>query len=260
MVQRRHRSQFPARQSLPARRQPLRQRRLQRNTPVLPTPTVSSPTPTSTSTPRPTATVTPIPKEALGEIAPLDPSGLPNYTLTTDIELRGVPGQSDFTMSLLIIQAAPDHYYLRSTSGNSGLESWLVDGTTYLTQADGSVAALPADSDTALFSPSLLVQTVPRISSDTLAVNVGPEDVNGRQTTHKRVDGKDLLANANWLPGDGASNIEGQVDIWIDNETGIILRRESNVRWQNPDGSGGVLIERHDVTNISTTERVTAPG
>jgi hypothetical protein len=174
--------------------------------------------------------------------------------------LRGVPLQTDFVASLLILQSAPDHYYLKSTSGGAGLESWLVDGTTYLTQADGSVARLPEGTDTALFSPSLLVQTIPAISSETLGVVVGTEDVDGRQATHYQIDGEDLLAANSWLPGDRAEDITGQANVWIDDELHVVIRQESDVRWSNPGGSNGSYVAHYDVTHISTTEPVTAPG
>ena len=225
-----------------------------------PTPTAEPPTPTQTATPSPTATATPIPRVPLGNITPLDPAVLTNFSLSMETELRGVPGQSDFVTSLLILQAAPDRYYLRSTTGGASIESWLVDGTTYLTQADGSVAQLPEGSDTALFSPALLVQTVPTVSGETLGVSLGVEEVGGRQATRYRVDGEDLLASAGWLPGDSATDVEGQLEIWIDNELNIILRQESDVRWENTDGSTGSFTGRYEVTNVSTTEPVTAPG
>jgi hypothetical protein len=196
----------------------------------------------------------------LGTITPLDPNAIPNFSLSTNIELRGVPGQTDFVMSLLILQAAPNHYYLKSTSGESGIESWLVDGTTYLTQADGSVARLPDGSDTALFSPALLVQTIPNVSGDTVGIDLGVEDVGGRQATHYQIDAEDLFETAPWLPGDSATDIEGQVDVWIDTELRIILRQESNVRWENADGSPGSFVGHYEVTNVTTTEPVTAPG
>jgi hypothetical protein len=218
------------------------------------------PTPTRTPTPRPTATATPIPTEPLGEIAPIDPNVLTNYSLSTNIELKGIPSQSDFAMSLLILQSAPDHYYLRSTSGESGIESWLIDGTTYLTQADGSVASIPEGSDTALFSPALLVQTIPAISGEVASIKVGIEEVSGRQATHYTVDGEDLLDGTSWLPGGTASDIDGQVDIWIDNELHVITRQESNVTWENSDGSQGSFVGHYELTNIGTTEPVTAPG
>ncbi|HEX5164050.1 MAG TPA: hypothetical protein VFV93_01540, partial [Thermomicrobiales bacterium] len=196
----------------------------------------------------------------LGEIAPLDPNVVTNYSLSTNLELKGIPRQADFVMSLLILQSAPDHYYLRSTSGDSGIESWLVDGTTYLTQADGSVASIPQGSDTALFSPSLLVQTIPAISGDVVGIMAGVEEVSGRQATHYTVDGEDLLDKTSWLPGDTADDIDGQVDIWIDNELHIIVRQESNVTWNNRDNTQGSFVGHYEVTNIGTTEPVTAPG
>jgi hypothetical protein len=218
------------------------------------------PTPTRTPTPRPTSTATPIPTVPLGEIAPIDPNVLTNYSLSTNIELKGVPNQTDFVMSLLILQSAPDHYYLRSTTGDSGIESWLIDGTTYLTQADGSVASIPQGSDTALFSPALLVQTIPAISGDVVGIKVGDENVSGRQATHYTVAGADLLDGTSWLPGDTADDIDGQVDVWIDNELHVIVRQESNVTWKYSDGSAGSFVGHFELTNIGTTEPVTAPG
>ncbi len=225
-----------------------------------PTETLVPPTATSTPTSRPTATATPLPKVPLGTITPLNPTAVTNYSLSTEIELRGVPGQSDFVMSLLILQSAPNHYYLKSTSGGSGIESWLVDGTTYLTQADGSVAQLPDGSDTALFSPTLLIQTVPMVSGETVGVDLGVEDVGGRQATHYRIEASDLFETAPWLPGDSATDTEGQLEVWIDNELSIIVRQESDVRWENADGTSGSFVGRYEVTNINTTEPVTAPG
>lgn len=225
-----------------------------------PTRTPVPPTPTQTATPSPTATATPIPRVPIGTITPLNPAVVTNFTLTTDLQLRGVPGQADFVMSLLILQAAPNHYYLRSTTGDSGIESWLVDGTTYLTQADGSVAQLPEGSDTALFSPALLVQTIPVISGETIGIVVGIEDVNGRQTTHHQIEGEDLLSSTVWLPGNEATNVKGTLDIWIDNETQLVIRRVADVSWRNSDRSEGSFVSAFDLTNITTTEPVTAPG
>lgn len=227
-----------------------------------PTPTVTPvpPTATQTATPSPTPTVTPIPRVPIGETTPLDPAVITNYTLTTDLKLRGISGQTDFLMGLLILQAAPNHYYLKSTTGGSGIESWLVDGTTYLTQADGSVARLPQGSDTALFSPALLIQTIPTISSETVGIEVGVEEVNGRQTTHFRVDGRDLFESTPWLPREETSDVRGTLDIWIDNDTRLVIRRETDVHWKNMDGSDGSFVDTYDLTNITTTEPVTAPG
>lgn len=225
-----------------------------------PTSTPVPPTPTRTPTPRPTATATPIPKVPLGTITPLDPNVVGNYSLSAEIELRGVPDQTDFVASLLILQAAPDHYYLRSTSGGAGIESWLVDGTTYLTQADGSVAKLPKGTDTALFSPALLIQTIPTVSGDTVGVVVGTDDVSGRQATHYVIDAEDLFDTASWLPRNRAENINGQVEVWIDNELKIILRQVAEVHWENRDGSQGSYVSNYEVTNVTTTQPVTAPG
>lgn len=214
---------------------------------------------TATSTPSPTPTVTPIPKTPLGAMAPLNPTVIQNFTVSTNVELRGIPNQSDFATSLLILQSAPDHYYLKSSTGDSGLESWLVDGTTYLTQADGSVAELPDGSDTALFSPTLLVQTIPMLSSETPSISLGTEDVAGRQATHYQIEAADLLSTTPWLPAD-TTNDAGQVDVWVDTEFGIVLRQEANVTWQNADGSSGSYVVRYEVTNVGTTEPVRAPG
>lgn len=218
------------------------------------------PTSTRTPTPRPTATVTPVPKVPLGTITALDPAVLTNYTLAADIQLRGVPGQPDFATSLLILQSAPDLYYLRSTTGEGSIETWLVDGTTYLTQADGSVAKLPDATDTALFSPALLVQTIPAISGETLGVDRGTEDVGGRQASRYQIEATDLFATTPWLPGDGANDVTGQVDVWIDDETRVVVRQVSDVRWTNPDGSAGSFAGQYEITNVTTTEPVTAPG
>jgi hypothetical protein len=227
--------------------------------PSTPTPEPPTATATSTSTPSPTPTATAIPKVPLGAITALNPSAIQNFSLSTDVELRGVPNQTDFVTSLLILQSAPNHYYIRSTTGGSGLESWLVDGTTYLTQADGSVAELPDGSDTALFSPALLVQTIPTLSNETLATPLGFEDVSGRQATRYQIDAEDLLASTSWLPAD-VRDEDGQVDVWIDTELGIVLRQDANVTWENGDGTAGSYIIRYEVTNVGTTEPVRAPG
>ena len=227
--------------------------------PEAPTATTAPATATTTPTPRPTSTATPIPTEPLGEIAPINPIALENFTLSTDISLRGIPGQSDFVLNLLILQASPSHYYVKSTTGGSSLESWLVDGTTYLTQADGSVAELPGGSDTALFSPALLVQTVPALAGETQAIDLGTEEVAGRQTTHRQIAADDLIADTTWLPAD-ASDADGVVDLWIDNELGIVIRQEADITWENADGSTGSYEIRYEVTNVGATEPVTAPG
>jgi hypothetical protein len=227
-----------------------------------PVPTATAPPPTATASPTvtPTATVTPVPEQPLGEIRPLDPLVLTNYSLAFALRVVGVPGEEDLTTTLNIEQSDPQTFHLLTQTGDTSFESWQVGGTTYLRQGDGTVVALPEGSDSALFSPALLVQTIPPLDSNMSVTRLGADTIEGRAVTHYRIDGEDYLAATRILPPDFAGDVRGKVDLWVDDEWRIALRLGGLVTWTNDDRTLGTLETSYDVTRILATPPVTAPA
>jgi hypothetical protein len=221
----------------------------------------ATPTRTPTATPTRSPTATPLPIETpFGAVKPLDPGALPNFTLTFSFDVVGLAGTSDTRLQLTIEQHAPDNYHLRLVSETTSVESWLVGGTNYFLQND-TIVEVPPGSGTEVFSPSVFLQSVPRIDPTLEAARVGDEMIGDRLTIHYRVNSADvpLLFVPSGSPAPEFSSASGAFDAWIDVELQIMLKAFSDATWTNADGSSGRLHYDYTVTNIGTTPEVGKP-
>jgi hypothetical protein len=187
--------------------------------------------PAPTSTPQATATreataeptATEEPAE-LGEVEQLDPEALPNFTMTMSMDMRGVPDSEDTQTEFEVRQSSVENYYVRIDSEGAVIESWLVDGTNYVRQEDGTIAEMPGGADAGLMSPGMFLSTVPSLEEQVEAFREGEEEVSGRETTHYRIPGEELLSMSGFL-GDfpDISIVEGDAEVWIDNELQTLI-------------------------------------
>lgn len=244
---------------------------------VPPTPTAPHPTATvqavqptqtpadATATTLATATATTVDDaDLLGDLEMLDPELLPNFTLAIRIEMSGMPGEledeDEFPVfDLEIQQSALDNYRMLFSSAEMVVEIWSVDGTTYLTEDDGSIVSMPG-SDMGFFSPSLFLQTVPPLDAELQARRVGEETVSGRRTTRYEVSAQNYLAMSD-LFEDGMvpEDASGELVLWVDNELNIPIRYDGDITWTNADGTPGMILMNYLISDIGSTPRVEAP-
>jgi hypothetical protein len=229
---------------------------------VAPTPTVpaSTPTPSIATPPAPGIETPTVDGETpFDDVEFIDPEALPNFSLTFTMEIAGVPDEEDTRIEMAIEQSALDNYHMRLVTDETTIETWLVDGVSYIGQDDGTVLEIPGGPDAALFSPSLFLQVLPPLSAELNAQEIGQETVNGRQTTHYRIGGRDFLAMSDLFLDEHVSDVTGNVDVWIDNELNIMIRQIGDVTWQLVDGSTGSMTTNYEMNNIGTTPPVQSP-
>ncbi len=226
-------------------------------------PTMSaSPTRAASATPTRAAspTATTIPETPVGEIVPLDPEKVPNYTLAINLAASGIGGPGDTTFTYAIEQSAADHFHLKADSSGSSMEIWKIGDSSYIAQSGGQPAPLPEGSDTALFSPATFLQVVPPIDAATKAQDLGAETIDGRGTRHYRLSADSFLNGVPFLGGQSFSGASGQIDIWVDDELKTPLRQQGEVTWTNADGSDGRFKIDYALTQIGSTPEVQAPA
>jgi hypothetical protein len=233
---------------------------------VAPTPTTSAATATATAATTPTAaalaTATPDLSDPFADVEMLDPELLPNFTLEFELEMSGIPEAEEEDMGRLALeirQSAIDNYHMRFDAGDVIVETWLVDGTTYLRQEDGTILSIPG-GETGMFSPSMFLTVMPTLDPELRAARMGEESVSGRQATHFRITGADYLGLSEIFGEDPVpSDITGDVNVWIDNELNIMLRQDANLAWTNADGTRGTFVSNYLISDIGSTGRVDAP-
>lgn len=215
---------------------------------------------TATTAAAATATATSAPETAVGEIVPLDPEAVPNYTLTIKLAATGLGGPGDSTFDYDIQQSATDRYHLKADSSGTALEIWKIGDQAFIAQAGGEPAPLPEGSDTALFSPVTFLQVIPPIDAATNGQDLGTETIDGRSVRHFRLSADEYLNGVPFLGQQEFSNAEGELDIWVDEELKTPLRQQGEVTWTNADDSEGRFTIDYQLTAIGSTPDVQAPA
>jgi hypothetical protein len=197
--------------------------------------------------------------DALADVNPIDPEALPNFSMSFTFDVTGVPNQDDTSMAVEIEQSSTENYYMFVSAADMNIEVWLVDGTTYMNQGDGTIIPLPEGTDPGLVSPAIFLQEVPPIDENLQAERVGEEEVSGRNTIHYTISGENYLDQSDVLTGGTATDIEGQVDVWIDTELNIMIKQIGDVSWTNEDSTSGTFLSDLLILDIGATNAVEAP-
>lgn len=231
---------------------------------VKPTEDQPDPTPTEAEADAsPTAGTTGGDEDPLADLKPIDPEALPNFTMSFTFDLTGIPAQEDTSISVEAEQSSLENYHMSLSTTGTNLETWLVDGTNYVDQGDGTIVALPEGTDSVLFSPALFLQEVPPIEPELQAERVGEEEVSGRRTIRYVIAGKNYLEQAGqggeFTGGGPASDVEGQVEVWIDIELNMMIKQLGDITWTNEDGTIGTFLSDMLMFDIGSTEAVEAP-
>ena len=198
-------------------------------------------------------------EEALGEIGTIDPEALPNYTMNFNFEMTGLADQEDTTISLLIEQAALDNYYMLVNTDGTEVEVWQVGETSFVSQGGTGIVEVPAGSGQELFDPSLFLQSLPPFPPEMNVQEEGTEEVDGREARRYSIAGEDYLAASELGDVSQLSNIEGGVEILVDDELNILLLMNADITWTNPDGTEGGFIGLQEITDIGSTGEIAAP-
>lgn len=197
--------------------------------------------------------------DPLADVQPIDPEALPNFTMSFTFDLTGIPDQEDSSIGVEIEQSSLENYHMSALMTDTGIETWLVDGTNYVDQGDGTIVELPEGTDGAFFSPSIFLQEVPPLDPELEATLEGEVEVSGRNTRHYVISGENYLAQADMLTGGSATDVEGQVEVWIDIELNMMIKQLADVTWTNADGTTGTFMSDLLIYDIGTTAEVEAP-
>lgn len=226
------------------------------------TPTEEEADPTATAAdddPSPTTDGTGDIDDPLADVQPIDPEALPNFTMSFTFDLTGIPDQEDSSIGVEIEQSAIDNYHMSAQLTGTGIETWLVDGTNYVDQGDGTIVELPEGTDSGLFSPSIFLQEVPPLEPELQATLEGEEEISGRDTRHYIISGENYLAQADMWAGGEASDVEGQVEVWVDIELNMMIKQLADITWTNADSTTGTFMSDLLIYDIGTTGTVEAP-
>lgn len=195
-----------------------------------------------------------------GAVQAIDPNTLTNFTLAITYTATGMPGNANAAVELGVQQNSPSNYHVRAVTDGALLESWAVDGAFYL-QQDSGIVKLPAEIDGQLFAPAVFMHATPLPMGGDSARRVGTFVVDGRPATLYRMDPD---AAARMVAADDAfvdmmRDATGNLDIWIDDELGIVLQIDGAVAWTNGDGAPGGIRYTYLLSAIGTTPVVAAP-
>jgi hypothetical protein len=190
---------------------------------------------------------------------------VPNFTLDFTGHFENVPDDTGEIFSadleMMLMQSEPDIYHLTFiTTGDEAieLEVWSLADATYIAESGDTPVELPGGM-AAEFAPANLLIIVPPVEALLVAEEVGQEDVNGRSTTHYRVDAEDaavILAPE----GTEINDAEGDMDIWIDDELGIVLQMTADVTWTNADDTDAEVTIDYMVSDVGDTDDIEAPS
>ena len=225
-------------------------------------PTISaSPSPpaaTATRSASPTATI--IAEAPIGEIPPLDPEKIPNFSLELASVMSNVGGPGDVTVVYSIQQSAIDHFHLKTDGGGNSMEIWKVGDKSFIAQAGGDPAPLPEGTDMALFSPTTFLQVVPPIVTGSDAQDLGAEKIDGRSTRHYRMLAETFLKSSSFAANETINNPKGQIDVWVDDELRTPVRQQGEITWTNADGTDAHYKIDFKLTAIGSTPEIQPPA
>lgn len=146
------------------------------------------------------------------------------------------------------------------TTGDDAIdiEVWSLADATYIAESGGTPVELPG-SMASEFAPTNLLVIVPPVETLAVAEEVGQEDVNGRSATQYRVEAEDAAVI---LAPEGAeiNDAEGDMNIWIDDELGIVLQMTADVTWTNADDTDASVVIDYMVSDVGETDDIEAPA
>lgn len=196
-------------------------------------------------------------------------SDVPNFTLDFTGSFENVPDDTGEIFSadveMLLLQNEPDVYHLSFMSTGDDaveIEVWSLADATYISESGETPIELPGGVAAELAPANVLV-IVPPVETLAVAEEIGQEDVNGRSATHYRVAAEDaamVLAMGFAPEGTEINDAEGDMDIWIDNELGIVLQMMADVTWINADDTDAAVIIDYVVSDVDETDDIEAPS
>lgn len=225
------------------------------------TPDVAT-TPDTAATPEGTPDVGEGPFTELAELA----ADVPNFTLEFTGRFENVPDDTGDIFSadleMMLAQSEPDVYHIRLVStGDEDLqiEVWALTTATYISESGSAPVELPAGL-AAEFAPAEMLMILPPVELLQTAEEVGEDEVDGRTATEYRVDAQQAVLV---LVAEGedvnVSNPQGEMNIWVDDELGIIVQMTADITFDNEDGTEGSIVIDYLVSDIGETDDIEAP-
>lgn len=200
------------------------------------------------------------PFEDVGELQ----SDVPNFTLDFTGSFENVPDDTGEIFSadidMMLMQSEPDIYQLSfTTTGDDAveLEVWSLADSTFIAESGGMPVELPAGIASE-FAPTNALVVVPPVATLAVAEEVGADEVDGRDATQYRVEAEDAAVI---LAPQGAeiNDPEGEMEIWIDDELGVVLQMVADVTWTNEDDTEAMVVIDYTVSDVGETDDIEAP-
>lgn len=190
---------------------------------------------------------------------------LPNFTLNFTGQFENVPDDTGamFTsdLEMMLAQSERNIYHLRlETTGDESLsiEIWSLEDATFIAEGGGEPIELPAGTAEQV-APVDALAILPPVELLESAEEVGQEEIDGRTATRYRVEPEQaalILVSQNAT----ISNPQGDMDIWVDDELGILLQMIADITFENEDGTEGRVQVDHQISDIDETEAIEAPN
>jgi hypothetical protein len=208
-------------------------------------------------------------EDPLADLQTLDPDQLPNFSMSMTYTATAFPDDSsgelmyqDIAMVGEMRQNSPDNYSLDYLIDDVPFRIFRVDDTTYMDDGTG-MQAIPLEPEAMGFGPSTFLQVIPDIEAEIPGIErEGEDEINGRETTRYTVSGDALLEMLRSEDSEafaGASDFDGEFQIWADNELKIMIKYDGAATWTNADGSAGSMDISYEIFDIGNTARVEAP-
>lgn len=191
-----------------------------------------------------------------------------NFTLdlTTNVENlpdgMGVVNSANATV--MLAQSEPDVYHLTmDATGDQPfqLEIWSLPDAIYIAEDGDEPIQLPPEMATLYTPAEVLLMVVPPVELLETAEAAGQEDVDGRTATRYDVDAETaMVMMASQGQMTGVSNPEGEMQIWVDEELGVVIQMMTDLTFDNEDGTEGSIMIDLQVTDIDETSDIESPS
>jgi hypothetical protein len=233
-----------------------------------PTPTAEAAESPTAADSTPTNEVEATPSEESDPLGELDEASvvLENFTLSSTTSFESEDGVNSSIYEIMVEQSAPDEQHIvihiddAVTDSVTDIEYWWLGDQAWMSSDGSEPLEMPADGGS-MFESSLFL-IVPDMEGVEDVEDLGGETIDGRETTHYRIDASQIpnLSDEMAEDGTGFNDPEGTVDIWVDDEENFIVQMTYDIEWTDDAGvRWHAVVERYVITQIGTTPDVQPP-
>jgi hypothetical protein len=161
------------------------------------------------------------------------------------------------------MQSAPNVYHVTmDASGDEPfqVEIWAMQDAFYVSEDGDSPIQLPPEM-ASLYTPAeILSMVVPPVQMLDMAEEAGEDEIDGRTATRYEVDAETALMLIMRGQAAGITNPEGGMQIWVDEELGVVIRMEVDLTFESDNNDDGSIMIEYEVSDIDDTDDVEGPS